>query len=220
MKTPELEQILAKIRETIKVYSNGNPDKWFYANRFIFARLQQDERKTKDKIKADLSDQNSKCHYWNCPEKDIKDLKGIHVHRLDGLKGYSLENCVLSHGDCHENIHREEAVIPADQPNPIKKENKEYSNGPFSYWWDITPKTIKSISEEAVFEFIKKDTKEYCQIPFARLRKLLTESRRTSRGNGNWGIRVLPSKQNEIVIEEPGKNLLDCETIQVIWNIV
>jgi len=43
------QKILEQTRELIGRYANGDDGKWFYANRFVFARLGLDERKTKQK---------------------------------------------------------------------------------------------------------------------------------------------------------------------------
>ena len=38
-------EILENVRQLITEDSDGGPDKWWYANRFVFARLQLDERR-------------------------------------------------------------------------------------------------------------------------------------------------------------------------------
>ena len=40
-------QILEDTRQRIREHAGKDPDKWWYANRFVFARLALDERKTK-----------------------------------------------------------------------------------------------------------------------------------------------------------------------------
>lgn len=99
----------------------------------------------------------------------------------------------------------------------ISKQSKKFSTGSFLYWWDITPKLIKSLSSDTVVEFIKKECKESCFIPFHFIRNFLTENRQTSRGNGNWGLKVLPKKPDWIAIEEPNKKSSKWITIPVIW---
>ncbi len=49
------KEILEMAREEIRKTAGNDPDKWFYANRFVFARLQLDERKTKTEIKRLLA---------------------------------------------------------------------------------------------------------------------------------------------------------------------
>jgi len=98
------QEILDKTREYISDHTGGDLDKWFYANRFVYARLQLDERKTKTAVKKQLFENNPTCPY--CKES-IENKRGIHLHRLDGDKGYSLENCALMHPDCHTKYHAE-----------------------------------------------------------------------------------------------------------------
>ena len=102
--TPELHQLLERLREDIKQYAGNDPDRWFYANRFIHARLQLDSRAVSDKIKKELFESGAHCH--GCGKK-LETLRGIHIHRLDTEKGYSLENCVLAHRKCHQRLHAE-----------------------------------------------------------------------------------------------------------------
>ncbi len=47
----EPNEILQHVRQLIAEHSDGDPDKWWYANRFVFARLQLHERKTKTGVK-------------------------------------------------------------------------------------------------------------------------------------------------------------------------
>ena len=53
-KMDEPRSILEKARNSIKKWAGKNPNKWFLGNRFVFARLQLDERKLKAKIKKEL----------------------------------------------------------------------------------------------------------------------------------------------------------------------
>ncbi|MDP6543487.1 MAG: hypothetical protein QGH60_05805 [Phycisphaerae bacterium] len=41
----EPNEILENVRQLIAEYSVGDPDKWWNANRFVFARLMLDERR-------------------------------------------------------------------------------------------------------------------------------------------------------------------------------
>ena len=42
-------------------------------------------------------------------------------------------------------------------------------------------------------------------MPTSALKGYLTEQRRTSRGNGNWGIMVLKGKENKLAFEPANK---------------
>jgi hypothetical protein len=43
-------------------------------------------------------------------------------------------------------------------------------------------------------------------VPTAALKGYLTKERQTSRGNGNWGIKVLKDRENELAFEPGNKN--------------
>ena len=100
----EPQEILNITRKAIRDHAGGDPDKWFYANRFVFARLQLDERSTKTQIKKELLEVNKPCDYCGNP---FYDKKGIHLHRVNGECGYSRVNCVLMHSECHTKFHAE-----------------------------------------------------------------------------------------------------------------
>ncbi len=53
------EHILEEARKRIRDHAKRDLDKWFYANRYVFARLQLDERKTKTEVKRRFSAQVS-----------------------------------------------------------------------------------------------------------------------------------------------------------------
>jgi 5-methylcytosine-specific restriction endonuclease McrA len=91
------KQIKARIKREAKT-----PDEWFYLNRFIYSRLQLDERRLKEKIKDELFKATPTCAF--CGQK-FDSEKGVEIHRKDGEKGYSRENCVLVHRECHEKLH-------------------------------------------------------------------------------------------------------------------
>jgi hypothetical protein len=138
--------------------------------------------------------------------------RNIHLHRLDGTKGYSEGNCVLMHADCHRRLH---AAAETDEDenqargdgggrnvSPIKW-SKRYHEMPFLYWWDVSPALAESLNEFDTIEFGKKDTGEQCIVPAETLEAYLTPDRQTSRGQGNWGIKVLNDRPDELAFE-PG----------------
>ena len=101
-KKEKLLKLLNYIRQRIKLISK-NQNNFFYNRRWIYARLQLDERKGKGKIKKFLfSKKTNRC--WRC-KRDIKNKKGIVLHRKNGNKGYSKENSVLIHKSCHQELH-------------------------------------------------------------------------------------------------------------------
>ena len=87
-------EILDKARQEIREYAGDHPDKWWYANRYVYARLQLDERATKKKIKVELYKSNPVCAHCNVI---FEALENIYYRRIDTNKGYSLENCILMH---------------------------------------------------------------------------------------------------------------------------
>ena len=164
------QEILDKTRETINNYAGDDQDKWFYANRFVFARLQLDERKTKTQVKKKLFENNQPCYF--CKEH-FGNKTGVHLHRLDGEQGYNLDNCVLMHPECHMQFHAANPKIKrpthqakhkqADFYAPIlEKVSKRYDGNLFTYWWDISPGFLDKINRYEAIEFVKKDTGERC----------------------------------------------------------
>jgi len=196
------EEILAHTRKLISEHADNDPDKWWYANRYVFARLMLDERKTKTNIKKQLFESNQPCHYCNEPF-EVK--KGVHLHRLDGTKGYCDGNCALMHSECHEKFHAENQGTEGTSVGEavIKKQSKKYDGMSFVYWWDITPKLSERLEKYEAVAFVCKDTREYCQVPLRALKGYLTEERKTSRGDGNWGIKVQKDRPDELAFEPP-----------------
>ena len=100
---PRLHAELDRIRAFLTDYADGDEDRYFYANRFIFARLQLDARKPHKRIRAALLRANDRCRA--CGEK----LTGtLHLHRIDDSAGYSVENYELLHDKCHMSHHAAE----------------------------------------------------------------------------------------------------------------
>ena len=215
--------ILDHVRHLIREHAGDDPDKWWYANRFVFARLMLDERKTKTAIKKNLFAANPYCHVCRKP---LDGLRNVHIHRLDGDRGYSEENCVLMHGPCHQNHHRETAAVESTVPSTgmkagayadpvLTKRSKRY-DGSFLYWWDIPPALAAQLDRFESVEFACKDSGLLCSVAVQDLSPLLTEARRTSRGNGNWGIKVLKDHEDELAVE-PGTGSTDWAYLPVIW---
>jgi len=208
------QDILNETRKAIDNYAGDDADKRFYANRFVFARLQLDERKTKTQIKKQLLESNPSCHYCN---KAFEVKTGIHLHRLDGNCGYTLENCALMHGECHTQYHAENpsGKRPGRPSSPnreeteapiLEKVSKRYEDKTFLYWWDISPGFLNKIDRYDAIEFVQKDSRERCYVPTTALKGYLAEERKTSRGKGNWGIRVLKDREGELAFEPGTKN--------------
>ena len=217
------EQILNNTRHLIKDEAAGDADRWFYMNRHVFARLALDERKTKTAIKRRLLESNVPCHACRKPFETRID---VHLHRLDRARGYSDDNCVLMHALCHRDYekHRTEEDLPGGkrsktpEATPIlRRESKAYAQKSFSYWWDIPPALADRLRAYEVIQFVKKDTKEYCTLPVEAISGFLKPERKTSRGAGNWGVRVLKGHDGELAFE-PGTKQDKWLFLAVVWT--
>ena len=211
--------ILEQVRQLLVEYAEGDPDRWFYANRFVFARLALDERRTKTAIKTRLLNDGVSCHRCGKP---FEASKNIHLHRLDGNRGYSDANCVLMHEKCHQAWHCEnerdagQEGPPASGDAVLTKESKRYVGKPFVYWWDISPRLVQALEQYEAVEFVKKDSRERCCLPVEALKPFLTPGRQTTRGDGNWGIKVLCDRESELALE-PGNRQGEWLFVPVIW---
>ena len=220
-----IEEILDYVRKLIRSHSGDDPDRWCYANRFVFARLNLDERKTKAGIKKQLLDANSPCHY--CKES-FESKKGIHLHRVDDDRGYADDNCVLMHPECHERYHaenigrdaaseKETAMTDIKGKSILVRKSKFYEDMPYLYWWDISPNLSEKLDRYEAVDFLCKDTGRYCRIPLPDLRKFLTPDQQTTRGEGNWGIKVMINREDELAFE-PGTGSGDRpQFLSVTW---
>ena len=197
------KEILEQTRKMISEHAAGDDDKWWYANRFVFARLMLDERKTKASVKQKLLGTGASCH--GCGKR-FDTNRDVHLHRLDGDKAYSEANCVLMHPGCHRAEHAarvELAEASTGREPTLTKWSKRYDDMPFVYWWDIAPALADQLADLEAVEFAKKDTKERCVVPVETLKKFLAPERQTSRGTGHWGVKVLKDRPDELAFE-PG----------------
>ncbi|MCX5644662.1 MAG: hypothetical protein NTZ17_08240 [Phycisphaerae bacterium] len=224
----DAKEILAATRRAISECAGSDPDRLFYVNRFVFARLQVDERKTKTKIKKELLDADSpSCGYSGCTHGgSIESRRGIHLHRRNTTRGYSRDNCVLMHADCHTKYHAEHPPVPRDETSDVderdagsailEKESKRYEGQRFLYWWDLSPGSLDRLDRYEAVEFLKKDTGERCHVPVPALKGYLTEERRTNRHGGNWGIKVLKEEEDQLAFE-PGVKTDRWLYLPVVW---
>ncbi|MBT3201285.1 MAG: hypothetical protein HN350_15400 [Phycisphaerales bacterium] len=222
----EPSEILDHVRQLIADHSAGDPDKWFYANRFVFARLQLDERKTKSGVKKRLFAAKAACYRCSQPF-EVK--KGVNLHRLDQSRGYYDGNCVLMHPHCHEEHHAEnaaresatdtEVIPPANgSKGTLVKKSKVYDDAPFTYWWDIVPNFTNKLDQYEAVEFFCKDTQLRCRVSIEELKPFLTEDRQTSRGDGNWGIKVNNGHEDELAFEPAPGGKTKWEYLPVTWT--
>jgi len=95
--------------------------------------------------------------------------------------------------------------------------SKRYEGQGFIYWWDISPGRRADMDDTDTYEFVCKDTGASCAIPVSELLKRLTPDRQTTRGKGNWGVRVLVGHEDELAIE-PATRDGQWEFIRVVWQ--
>ena len=96
------DAILKQVRVALSQAAPGDVDLRFKINRWVYSRLQLDERSGKPAIKQKLWDGGR----WKCPidGKGAESLKGLELHRVDPTLSYSIDNCVLLHRECHQGL--------------------------------------------------------------------------------------------------------------------
>lgn len=99
----------------------------------------------------------------------------------------------------------------------LRKVSKRHDGRSFIYWWDISPGFSDKINCYEAVEFEKEDTGEKFCVQTATLKEYLTEERRTSRGKGNWGIKVLKDREDELAFE-PGNRNGKWLFLPVVWR--
>jgi len=105
-KDPEVkrigDEILNHVRFVISEASKEDPNLRFKLNRWIYARLMQEEINFKRPIKQKLWDLGMRsCQA--CGQK-FKSLKAVEIHRKDRSLTYSFENCELLCRECHQEL--------------------------------------------------------------------------------------------------------------------
>jgi hypothetical protein len=94
------DAILRHIRFMIGEVAGDDISLRFKLNRWIFARLQQEEIKAKRPVKQKLWDSGmTSCRLCG---KKFNTLKDVEIHRNDSARGYSVENCILLCRPCHQ----------------------------------------------------------------------------------------------------------------------
>ena len=94
------DEILGHARFVIGVASRNDEQMRFKLNRWVYARLMQDEIREKRPVKHTLWDSGIKA-CQRCGQK-FKSIKGVEIHRKDSNKTYSVENCQLLCRECHQ----------------------------------------------------------------------------------------------------------------------
>ena len=205
------DKILRLCRRLIRDAAYGNEDDLFLINRWVYARLQQDERKEKDKIKAHLLEKSgARCSKCGC-------IGSLDLHRMNNRKSYSVGNCVLLCPDCHRDLSRG-PTSTVSGPYLVKKSRRYPAGNWFSYWWDITPENKAALEagerELRGVVFVEKDTGRKHVVGSQELLGLLTRRRQTRRKKRPWGIRILEGEPNRLRVEEPGMPRAEWVTVR------
>ena len=98
------DEILKLARAAIKSAADDDIDLHFRINRWVFARLHQDEIRVKQPIKKALF--KSGIAACQACGQQFASPKGVELHRKNAAAGYSIENCELLCRDCHSELHR------------------------------------------------------------------------------------------------------------------
>ncbi len=94
------DEILGHARFVIGVAAGNDAQMRFKLNRWVYARLMQDEIREKRPVKQALWGSGIK-ECQRCGQK-FKSIKGVEIHRKDSNKTYSVENCQLLCRECHQ----------------------------------------------------------------------------------------------------------------------
>ena len=93
---------------------------------------------------------------------------------------------------------------PKEENGTVREKlSKEYKSESYSFWWDFSPGFTKEADPPDNIKFIKEPTGESCIISTHTLLSYFTEERKTSRGKGNWGVKVLNDKPDMLAFEPP-----------------
>ncbi|MBI5344319.1 MAG: HNH endonuclease [Deltaproteobacteria bacterium] len=94
-------EILEQVKKLIEK-STTDKDEHFYINRYVHARLHEDEKREKKTIKARIFNDKPQCYF--CGET-FASIKGVNLHRKDDSRRYEEGNCVLACEKCHKAEH-------------------------------------------------------------------------------------------------------------------
>jgi len=96
------DALLNHVRFVIGMAAGDDVDFRFKVNRWIFARLQQEEIRLKRPIKQKLWDSGMKSCVWCGKKFDV--LKEVEIHRKNPESTYSIDNCILVCRPCHQKL--------------------------------------------------------------------------------------------------------------------
>jgi len=94
------DEILKHARFVIEIAAGNDAQMRFKLNRWVYARLHQEEIREKRPVKQALWDSGIRA-CQRCRRK-FKSIKGVEIHRKDSRKIYSVGNCQLLCRECHQ----------------------------------------------------------------------------------------------------------------------
>jgi 5-methylcytosine-specific restriction endonuclease McrA len=94
------DRILRQTRQLITEAASDDVVLRFKINRWVYSRLQQDEKQKKTPLKKSLWDAG--VHACQRCGKPFASLRGVHLHRIDASKNYYDGNCQLLCSICHD----------------------------------------------------------------------------------------------------------------------
>ena len=96
------DAVLVYLRSAIREAAKGDTTFEFKLRRWIYARLQLDEREQSKAVKQKLWD--SGIRQCQACGKKFSNIEGVEIHRKDSSLEYSVENCELMHRRCHQKL--------------------------------------------------------------------------------------------------------------------
>lgn len=94
------DRILEHARLVIELAAKDDAQMRFKLNRWVYARLLQDEIREKRPVKQALWDSGVRTRQ-GCG-REFSSIKGVELHRKDANEIYSVENCQLLCRECHQ----------------------------------------------------------------------------------------------------------------------
>ena len=111
-----------------------------------------------------------------------------------------------------------EAVDAAPAAEAVLDHKAEPGDGEhFLHQWDITPQVKAELDGYGDVAFIRHDTRMRASVPVETLKGYLTPERQTTRGEGNWGVRILVGHEDELAFE-PGPGGGEWVMLPVEWS--
>lgn len=97
-------ELLNDLKNKMSTCVKNEENMYFLLNRFVWVRLRQYEDNLKKNLKKELAEDTGLLCI-QC-EKKFRQMNKLHLHRLDYLKAYSIDNCELLCQSCHTEMHR------------------------------------------------------------------------------------------------------------------